>query len=72
MRSGFGACDWKMGGAWQCAATARAWKSTPSNFPGAGTTANTRGEGETPCIAEGCTKGTRIVGMVLQQSWPRW
>ena len=68
MRRGRGAGEYKMGGAWDCAAMLRAEKSKPWDSIDAGITANPTGEKDMPCTDEGCTKGVCMVGMVLQQS----
>lgn len=68
MRRGRGAGGEKMGGAWQRAAMLRLEESKPRGSPDAGITAKTMGEKCTPCADEGCTKGARVVGIVLQQS----
>jgi hypothetical protein len=60
-----------MGGAWQCTATLRARESKPCDSLEVGVTAKATADGDTPCKVEGCTKGACIVGMALQQSWPR-
>ena len=67
MRRGGAAVEWKLGGAWQWAATARAKESNPEDLQDAAITANTTGEKDTPCTDGGCTNGVCIVGMVLQQ-----
>jgi hypothetical protein len=58
----------KPGGAWECAAMMRAEKSKPCDSADAGITANIAGETDMPCADEGCTKGARTVGILLQQS----
>ena len=68
MRRGRAADAWKSGGAWQWAATVRANEFKPPDSQDATITANTTGEKDRPCTDEGCTKGARIVGIVLQQS----
>jgi hypothetical protein len=68
MRRGVGAGAEQIGGAWQCAAIMRLEEPGASGSLVAGSTANTRGEYETPCTEEGCTKGACIACMVLQQS----
>lgn len=68
MRRGSWAWALRIGGAWQCATSARLEETrvgdslTPVSAP------NTTGEYETPCTEEGCTKGACITCMVLQQS----
>jgi len=61
-----------MGGAWQLVAMLRAQESKPFGSTDAGITAKTTEERDRLCPDEGCTKGACIVGMVLQQSIPRW
>jgi len=46
----------------------RAEKSNTGSSPRAGITASKVGEKDTPCTDEGCTKGERTLGILLQQS----
>ncbi len=57
-----------MGGAWECAGMMRAEKSNTGSSPRAGITASRVGGKDMPCGEEGCTKGERTLGILLQQS----
>jgi len=46
----------------------RAEKSNIGNSPRAGITASAAGGKDMPCTEEGCTKGERTLGILLQQS----